>query len=408
MTGSITVTDLGKAYKTYPSRFARLKEWMLPFIKPTHRLKWALRNINFQVTPGEAVGIIGINGAGKSTLLKMLTGTTQPTEGTIQTEGSVAALLELGIGFHPEFTGRQNAVMACQLLGMSMEDSRRLMPQIESFAEIGEYIDHPVRVYSSGMQMRLAFSAATAVRPDILIVDEALSVGDAYFQHKSFERIRDFRRQGTTLLIVSHDKAAIQSICDCAILLHDGGIELKGKPNIVLDYYNALLSAHQNLEIGQEVCEDGKIQTLSGSREIRIENIQFYNSDGEPIKIINVGDSVELRIFVKAYKDVSNVVLGYLIKDRLGQAIFGITSIDSGISTTRLLSGETIVYKIGCVMNLGAGSYSISTALTDGLNHLNKNYEWKDMALVFQVINAQQPSFIGSTWLNPTMELQRI
>ncbi|MFN3410487.1 MAG: ABC transporter ATP-binding protein, partial [Limisphaerales bacterium] len=222
--GAITVTHLGKAYKQYPTRWARLAEWLDPRGKPRHHLHWVLKDINFTVQPGEAVGIIGINGAGKSTLLKLITGTTQPTTGSVHTTGRVAALLELGMGFHPDFTGRQNVFMAGQLLGIDSRTIVRLMPEIEAFAEIGEYIDHPVRVYSSGMQMRLAFSVATAIRPDILIVDEALSVGDAYFQHKSFERIREFRKQGTTLLLVSHDKQAIISICDRAMLLSSGQI----------------------------------------------------------------------------------------------------------------------------------------------------------------------------------------
>ncbi|HEY8385294.1 MAG TPA: ABC transporter ATP-binding protein, partial [Porticoccaceae bacterium] len=233
--GSITVTNLGKAYKVYPTRFARLKEWLLPFATPRHTLKWVLQDISFSVNPGEAVGIIGVNGAGKSTLLKIITGTTQPTTGSVHITGRVAALLELGMGFHPDFTGRQNVFMAGQLLGYTVEEITALMPEIEAFAEIGDYIDQPVRVYSSGMQMRLAFSVATAHRPDVLIVDEALSVGDAYFQHKSFDRIREFRRQGTTLLIVSHDKQAIQSICDRAILLNAGKIAMQGEPEAVMD-----------------------------------------------------------------------------------------------------------------------------------------------------------------------------
>ena len=203
--GTITVSQLGKAYKHYPTRWSRLAEWLIPGSRPRHTMKWVLQDISFTVKAGEAVGIVGINGAGKSTLLKMITGTTQPTAGTVSVTGRVAAMLELGMGFHPDFTGRQNAIMAGQLLGYSVEEINRLMPEIEAFAEIGDYIDEPVRVYSSGMQMRLAFSVATAHRPDILIVDEALSVGDAYFQHKSFARIREYSKLGTTLLIVSHD-----------------------------------------------------------------------------------------------------------------------------------------------------------------------------------------------------------
>ena len=183
--GSIRVTQLGKAYKQYSTRWSRLLEWALPFLGERHQKKWVLKDVSFTVEPGEAVGIIGVNGAGKSTLLKMITGTTQPTSGKIEITGRVAALLELGMGFHPEFTGRQNVYMSGQLLGLTVEEIAQLMPDIEAFAEIGDYIDQPVRVYSSGMQVRLAFSVATAIRPDILIVDEALSVGDKYFSQKS-------------------------------------------------------------------------------------------------------------------------------------------------------------------------------------------------------------------------------
>ena len=235
MSSAITVTNLGKAYKQYPNRWARLAEWMIPGKNPHHTLKWVLKDINFSVQSGEATGIVGINGAGKSTLLKMITGTTQPTKGSVHISGRVAALLELGMGFHPDFTGRQNVLMSGQLLGYSVEEVARLMPEIEAFAEIGDYIDQHVRVYSSGMQMRLAFSVATAQRPDVLIVDEALSVGDAYFQHKSFDRIRQFNKQGTTLLIVSHDKQAIQSVCNRASLLNGGILAMQGEPEAVLD-----------------------------------------------------------------------------------------------------------------------------------------------------------------------------
>jgi len=202
MSGNIIVSNISKAYKQYHTRWSRLLEWVEPGTKIRHELTWILQNINFSVAPGEAVAIVGINGAGKSTLLKLITGTVQPTTGEIFISGRVSALLELGMGFHPDFTGRQNVAMAAQLMGLNAKEIAEAMPQVESFAEIAEYIDQPVRVYSSGMQMRLAFSVATVRRPDILIVDEALSVGDTYFQHKSFERIREFRKQGTTLIKV--------------------------------------------------------------------------------------------------------------------------------------------------------------------------------------------------------------
>jgi len=322
--GTISVSNLGKAYKQYPTRWSRLLEWLDPRDRSHHQLKWVLQNINFTVNAGEAVGIIGINGAGKSTLLKLITGTTHPTNGSVHMTGRIAAMLELGMGFHPDFTGRQNALMAGQLLGITGEEITRLMPEIEAFAEIGVYIDQPVRVYSSGMQMRLAFSVATAIRPDILIVDEALSVGDALFSTiKSFDRIREFRKQGTTLLIVSHDKQAITSICDRAILLAEGKLAFEGEPEAVIDYYNALLADHQNQEVKQEVREDGKIQTISGTGEATVVDICLLDKQGKRLEVVDVGQDVTLRVEVKAHADIDRLVLGYGIKDRLGQVIYG-------------------------------------------------------------------------------------
>jgi len=316
--GSIIVKGLSKAYKVYPSQWSRLAEWVLPFTGLKHQKKWVLNDITFHVMPGEAVGIIGINGAGKSTLLKMITGTTQPTTGSVEITGHVAALLELGMGFHPDFTGRQNVFMAGQLLGLKVDEIEEKIPEIVAFAEIGDYLDQPVRVYSSGMQMRLAFSIATARRPEVLIVDEALSVGDAYFQHKSFERIREFRQQGTTLLIVSHDKQAIQSICDRAILLNDGKLALEGAPEAVMDYYNAMLADNQNQQVKQEQLEDGRTQTSSGTGEATITSISLNDENGKPLEVVDVGQSVNLRIEVEALCPIDCLVLGYSIKDRLG------------------------------------------------------------------------------------------
>jgi lipopolysaccharide transport system ATP-binding protein len=236
----LQVSNLGKAYRQYDSELNRVASWFGFPTKPASE-HWVLRGISFAVTSGEAVGIVGQNGAGKSTLLKLITGTQKPTQGDIAINGRVAAILELGMGFNPEFTGRQNAYHAAGLMGFQHSDIEGIMPEIEAFAEIGEYFDQPVNTYSSGMQMRVAFAVVTAFRPEILIVDEALSVGDTYFQHKSFNRIREFQKQGTTLLIVSHDPGAIQSLCDRAILLEGGVVIKDGNPEEVMDYYNALV-----------------------------------------------------------------------------------------------------------------------------------------------------------------------
>jgi len=403
--GSITVTNLGKAYKQYPTRWSRLIEWLDPRNKPRHTLKWVLKNINFTVQPGEAVGIIGINGAGKSTLLKIITGTTQPTTGSVHITGRVAALLELGMGFHPEFTGRQNAFMAGQLLGYTVEEIGALMPEIEAFAEIGDYIDQPVRVYSSGMQMRLAFSVATAKRPDVLIVDEALSVGDAYFQHKSFDRIREFRKQGTTLLIVSHDKGAIQSVCDRAILLNAGKLALEGTPEAVMDYYNAMLAERENQTVHQHVTDDGKVQTISGTGEAAIQEAVLLNEDGEPVETLNVGQLVKLKIVANVTADIPELVLGYMIKDRFGQPVFGTNTHHLNCNIFSLKSGTRVEFVFRFAANLGPGTYSIAIALHASDTHVARNYEWRDLAIIFNVINIDKEDFVGVAWLPPTLEI---
>jgi lipopolysaccharide transport system ATP-binding protein len=403
--GTITITNLGKAYKQYPTPWSRLTEWLLPVGKPRHQLKWVLQDINFKVNPGEAVGIIGINGAGKSTLLKMITGTTQPTTGSVNITGRVAALLELGMGFHPDFTGRQNAYMAGQLLGMGVEEITSLMPGIEAFAEISDYMDQPMRVYSSGMQMRLAFSVATAHRPDVLIIDEALSVGDAYFQHKSFDRIREFRKLGTTLLIVSHDKQAIQSICDRAILLNAGKLAMQGEPEAVLDYYNAQLADHQNQSVQQVERDDGKVQTISGTGEASVTSITLVDESGKPIEIVDVGQSIRLRIEVQAHTQMERLVLGYGIKDRLGQVMYGTNTDLKKQPLTNIAAGDRYIFDIAFTANLGPGTYSVQTALVSTHTHLVNNYEWRDLALIFNVININKPHFEGCAWMDPQIEI---
>lgn len=404
--GSIQVSNLGKAYKQYPTRWSRLAEWVVLFGGPKHQLKWVLQDINFSVEPGEAVGIIGINGAGKSTLLKLITGTAQPTTGRVAITGRVAAMLELGMGFHPDFTGRQNAFMAGQLIGLSVEQIEALMPEIEAFAEIGEYINQPVRVYSSGMQMRLAFSVATAKRPDVLIVDEILSVGDTYFQHKSFDRIRQFRKQGTTLLIVSHDKSAVQTLCDRVLLLEKGRVIREGDPEAVMDFYNALIAEKENQNIQVLDHESGKTQTISGTGEAGVEEIVLLNSAGQRVECVNVGEPIELRVRVRAYSTIPRLVLGYVVRDRLGQYVYGTNTHYTKQQIEGVMPGQLIQYRILFPMNFGPGSYSISTALVSTETHLVNNYEWKDLALLFTVTNLDKPYFIGNAWVPPVIKVQ--
>ena len=405
MTNALTVSHVGKAYKRYPNKWARAWEWISR--RPMHEKKWVLKDIHFSVKAGEAVGIIGVNGAGKSTLLKIITGTTQASIGSVISSGRVAALLELGMGFHPDFTGRQNVFMAGQLLGLSQAEIAAHMPAIEEFAEIGDYMDQPVRLYSSGMQMRVAFSVATAVRPDLLIVDEALSVGDAYFQHKSFDRIRQFRSEGTSLLIVSHDRSAIQGLCDRAILLEHGTVRMDAAPEAVMDFYNAMIAERENSTVEVKVLNDGRSQTLSGTGEARVRDLELLSSDGDTVEFVNVGQPVTLRARILISEDLPELVFGYVIKDRLGQQIYGTNTHYLRLDLKQLRKGELFTISLSFPANIGVGSYSISTALHVAENHLSANYEWRDLALMFNVININRETFVGVNWLPPHVECVR-
>ncbi|MDH5185315.1 MAG: ABC transporter ATP-binding protein [Gammaproteobacteria bacterium] len=401
------VEHLAKAYRKYKSEWHRVGSWFgLPF-KPTEE-HWVLRHIGFEVQSGEAIGIVGQNGAGKSTLLKMITGTLRPTEGTIAVNGRIAAILELGMGFNPELTGRQNVIHTAGLMGFSSEQIQQVIPEIQNFAEVGGYFDEPVRTYSSGMQMRVAFAVATALRPEILIVDEALSVGDAYFQHKSFNRIREFQEQGTTLLIVSHDRAAIQGLCDRALLLEQGTIIKDGSPEEVMDFYNAIIAEKENATVEVKELESGKVQTSSGTGEARVESIVLMNKKGQPIEYVNVGELVTLRIDVKVYAAIPRLVLGYMIKDRLGQVTFGTNTWHTEQTLDDVVADSRHRFDIKFPMNIGPGSYSVSTALVSTETHLENNYEWLDLALVFNVINSDKIIFAGNCWIQPSISIERL
>ncbi|MCE5233542.1 MAG: ABC transporter ATP-binding protein [Mizugakiibacter sp.] len=400
----LSVRNLGKAYRDYGSEWKRFASWF----GVTVRLRaehWVLRGVSFDVAPGEAIGIVGQNGAGKSTLLKLVTGTLRASEGMLTVRGRISAILELGMGFDPDLTGRENVVHAAGLMGFPRDAIDSAMPDIESFAEVGEYFDQPVRTYSSGMQMRVAFSVATAFRPDILIVDEALSVGDAYFQHKCFKRIREFREQGTTLLIVSHDSGAVQSLCDRALLLDAGTLVKDGDPAEVMDLYNALIAERENSTVKSLRHESGREQTVSGTGEVTVESICLVDADGAPLDLADVGQPVTLRVRVTVHADVPRLVFGYMIKDRLGQAMFGTNTHHTRQALHDVRAGQVIEYRATFPMNFGAGSYSVSTALVSTDTHLVNNYEWRDLALVFTVSNMTRTPFAGSAWVPPMIEI---
>lgn len=376
--GTISVTNLGKAYKQYPTKWARLREWLLPSGAALTSTKWVLQDISFTIEPGQAVGILGVNGAGKSTLLKMITGTTQPTAGNVHIVGRVAALLELGMGFHPDFTGRQNVYMAGQLLGFGAKEITDLLPEIEVFADIGDYIDQPVRIYSSGMQVRLAFAVATAVRPDILIVDEALSVGDAAFQRKCFQRIETYRNAGTTLLLVSHDTETVKKLCDSALFLSHGRLEQFGEAKSVCDVYERFLfggnkkSASSNAALTCLVNKQPNVaqfdpalsaagcEVVYGNGEADIEECWLSNEDGYHLNVIESGLPFLWSYRVRFRQDVSDPIFAMMLKTKEGFALYGTdTKQDEPLKKT---------YGRGELVEV---SFRLSNPLAPGVYYLN-------------------------------------
>lgn len=401
--GYIRARNLGKAYKRYPSQWGRLAEWM--GMGSHCQLKWALQDLTFDVAPGEAVGIIGFNGAGKSTLLKIIAGTTRPTTGDVEVGGGMAALLELGIGFHSDFTGRQNVYMAGQLRGLGTDQLDDGMREIEAFAEIGDYIDQPLRVYSSGMQVRLAFSVATVVRPEILIVDEALAVGDVLFQQKCFDRIRAFCEAGTTLLFVSHSLSAVYSLCDRALLINGGQLVLDGKAKEAIDLYNALTlrardaspasliiagSAEEAVPqlaataitttafalnsrptgstLGQEQADPGPPLVPPGSFSkpgASIAAVQLLHED-RPVDAFLSESEMTIMVKARFEAEYDDPHVGFQIRNSRGEAVFMTNTHCMGIRVGSVQPGEEVSVDFRFRAALAPGDYSITAGIANG------------------------------------------
>jgi lipopolysaccharide transport system ATP-binding protein len=311
----ISVESLSKVFRLYQDPKDRLKEIISR--RRFSREITALNDITFTVKEGETLGIIGENGAGKSTLLKILTGILLPTEGEVHVDGNITGLLELGTGFNPEFTGLKNIYMNGLLIGMSREELDSKVNDIIAFTELGKFIDEPVKTYSSGMVMRLAFSIAIHAEPSAFVIDEALSVGDAYFQQKCMKRIREFRENGGSIVFVSHDMNAVKVLCDRALLLSHGSVIEKGEPEKVMNTYNFLLAKKSK---GEEIRFEGSGDKKSyGNFRVEIAKVEFLNEHGIDSKIFVSGEEVKIRVHLKTHENVDRAVVGILIRDRFGQ-----------------------------------------------------------------------------------------
>ncbi|QIR78106.1 ABC transporter ATP-binding protein [Sulfurospirillum diekertiae] len=397
----LEVVGVGKAYRAYNSEFDRVLSWFGIDLKPEHET-WTLQDFNFSIASGEAIGIIGQNGAGKSTLLKIITGTLKPSKGSVAVRGKIAAILELGMGFHPDLTGRQNAYHSAGLMGYSLEQIDGVIEEIESFADIGEYFEQPVRTYSSGMQARVAFAVATAFRPDILIVDEALSVGDAYFQAKCYERIIEFKKKGTSLLLVTHSINDIVRHCDRAVFLKKGLLIMDGSPKDVSNlYFDELFGKSkkmvQNLHEQQiknhltntNSCDD-IFHTRFGYRK---EEYRWGNGGAKIIDYSIVSNEKEFPqqlesnaltdFYVKVHFDSSfhDLTIGFLIKTLDGVFLYGTNSYIAsyGKEIMEVERGDIKIFKFSLSMSLNSGHYLVSFGVATGpqenLEPLDRRYD---------------------------------
>jgi lipopolysaccharide transport system ATP-binding protein len=416
---AIRVRNLSKRYLVYEQPRHRLLQLLFGrFGKTFYKEFWALRNISFDVPKGQIVGVVGKNGAGKSTLLQILCGTLAATSGVAEVEGRVAALLELGSGFNPEFTGVENVYLNGQLLGMSREEVQSRLNEILSFADIGDFAYQPVKTYSSGMFARLAFSVVVNVDPDVLIVDEALSVGDAWFQHKSMARMRRLMEKGCTVLFVSHSVESVRALCGSAIWLENGKVKMRGTANDVTNaYMNEVFIEHNKLilqsyrpESAEDTpasranqrnvssplsasdgdCAADDHRGLNSDNALEISAVAVRNSQERATDQLLQGERFSIDVKVTALRDVENISAGVVIKNEFGQEVTGASYFNTFRRSLNLTKGDTISFVFTSEMWLRGGqSYSISLRVNQVskwdrsdnlLIHIN------DLAAVFKVL----------------------
>jgi lipopolysaccharide transport system ATP-binding protein len=345
-----------------------------------------------------------MNGSGKSTLLQIIARVVTPTHGSVNVAGRLSALLELGAGFNPEYTGLENIRFQCALMGVDPKDHLDIMERIRDFADIGEFIFQPVKSYSSGMYVRLAFASAISFDPDILIVDEALAVGDMYFQTKCMTRIRRLREQGKTLLFVSHDAAAVKSLCDTAYLLHEGSVIDQGSPDQVFNHYNNLIAAKTDALMSRTA---EQMRHRYGTGKILIETCRIENQAGVITDTVTTGETTKIHIRFRANQTVSSPTIGISIRDRLGIEIFGINNHNLGADFGEIPANSEWCVTYTVQMNLGRNTYSIAVSAHPEDTHLIECYDWINDACVFRVVPSPQFKFVGACLLQSEVNIEK-
>lgn len=357
---------------------------MLPGSPPRHTDFWALRDIDFTVEKGETLGLVGPNGCGKSTLLQIVSGILQPTSGRVVTRGRIAALLELGAGFNPEFTGRENVYLNGEIMGLTRAEIDKAMHSIEAFAEIGEFIERPVKEYSSGMYVRLAFSTAIHVDPEILIVDEALAVGDAVFANRCVRKFQELRERKITVLFVSHDLGLVKQLSDRAILLLNGRIEAQGEPKDVINRYIGLVLARQEPKNPKEDRIRASFRHGDGASEIL--GVQLLNERGEESVSIASGEAITVRVRSRFHAAISDPMVGILIRTRIGMDVYGTNTHIEQKHFGDFQPGDDLEVDFHLEAWLTPQQYTLTVATqnADGSSH-----DWLDDAIAFDVVDTR-------------------
>jgi len=377
----VLVQNVSKLYRLYARPADRLRE-LVPGSPARHTDFWALRDVSFQVQKGETLGLIGPNGCGKSTLLQLVSGILQPTSGRVATRGRIAALLELGAGFNPEFTGRENVFLNGEIMGLSRAEIEKAMPSIEAFAEIGEFLERPVKEYSSGMYVRLAFSTAIHVDPEILIVDEALAVGDAVFANRCVRKFQELRERQITVLFVSHDLGLVKQLSDRAILLLHGRIEAEGLPRDVINRYIGLVLEKQAPQIQKDERVRASFRHGDGSSEVLA--IQLLNLRGEPVSAVASGECITVRVRSRFHAPRSNPMVGILIRTRIGMEVYGTNTRLEQLSLGDFQPGDELEvdFRLECWLTPQSYTLTVATQNPDGTSH-----DWLDDAIAFEVVD---------------------
>jgi lipopolysaccharide transport system ATP-binding protein len=366
---AISLKGVSKCFKRYARPVDRLKEILLPG-KSRAVPFWAIQNIDLEILKGETIGIVGQNGAGKSTLLQVITQTLTPTAGQLTINGRISALLELGSGFNPEFTGRQNVFFNGRILGLSQAEIEQKFDTIAEFADIGDFIDQPVKTYSSGMFVRLAFAVAVNTDPDILIVDEALAVGDVYFQQKCFIRLRELREAGVTLLFVSHDSSAVCKLCDRAILMEHGKVILDASPRQVVDLYEAKLLQKQDQEPDRLIIQTPKESTelpdaAITSASVKVEYVRFLDLDNRILRSTFSDSEVQLSIGLTFLEAIEDPHVGFRMRSRTGEVVFESNTLCMKRSIGAIKAESSIEVRFRFRVPLPAGEYTITIGVAD-------------------------------------------